>query len=186
MALFLAALVGLGFGGIDQYLGSLSAHPWLVDSSLLSAPWLLLPFIFGCTQRSSKRAIIIGCVVTAFALVGYFVMTLSPSEGVHLHGNVEPIVALLRSERFVIVGGIATAPLYGFLGFGWRTRRARASALLVGGAFCFEPLASALVGRLPRFTDVWVGEVCFGVFITALFMCARLLGRTSNSFDANP
>jgi hypothetical protein len=45
MVLFLAAIAGAGFGGADQYFGSLSAIPWLVDTSLLSAPWLSLPFL---------------------------------------------------------------------------------------------------------------------------------------------
>ena len=134
MVFLLAALVGAVFGGADQYLGSLSAIPWLVDSSLLSAPWLLLPFVFGCTQRSSKRAMVIGCVTTAFALIGYFVMTLSPVEGVHLHGSLAPVLGLLRSERTVIVGSVFTAPLYGFLGYEWRAKKAWVSALLVGGA----------------------------------------------------
>lgn len=167
MVFLLAALVGAGFGGADQYLGSLSAVPWLVDTSLLSAPWLLLAFLFGCSQRTPRRAVAIGCVATASALIGYFVMTLSPLEGVHLHGNLAPILALVRSERTVIVGGFLTAPLYGYLGFLWRTSKSWISAVLVGGAFCLEPLASALVGRLPQLRMVWVSEVAVGVLLTA-------------------
>jgi hypothetical protein len=34
----LVLLLAAGFGGADQYLGSLSAHPWAADVSLLSAP----------------------------------------------------------------------------------------------------------------------------------------------------
>jgi hypothetical protein len=181
MVFFLAALVGVVFGGTDQYFGSLSAIPWLVDSSLLSAPWLLLPFVFGCTQRSPKRAIVIGCVATAFALVGYFVMTLSPVEGVHLHGSLAPLLALLRSERTVIVGSVVTAPLYGFLGYEWRTKKAWVSALLVGGAFCLEPLALAIVGRLPQRTGVWVVEVCLGVVVSGYLAASRFLYRRSHS-----
>jgi hypothetical protein len=170
MVIVIAALVGLGFGGIDQYLGSIAAIPWLVDTSLLSAPWLLLPFVVGGTQRSSKRAIFIGCVATASALIGYFAMTLSPLEGVHLHGSIAPILALVHSEMSVIVGAVITAPLYGFLGFQWRTRRAWPSALLVGGAFILEPLATAAVGRLPERTIVWVVEIVVGVAMSAYFV----------------
>ncbi len=167
MVFILAALVGGAFGGVDQYLGSLAAVPWLVDASLLSAPWLLLPFLFGCSQSTARRGVALGCVATASALVGYFVMTLSPLEGVHLHGHFAPILALLRSECDVIVGGVVSAPLYGYLGFRWRTTKSWISAVLVGGAFCLEPLASALVGRLPQRTTVWVGEVAVGVLLTA-------------------
>lgn len=180
MVFILAALAGVAFGGTDQYLGSLSAIPWLVESSLLSAPWLLLPFVFGCTQRSTKRAMLIGCVTTAFALIGYFAMTLSPVEGVHLHGSLAPVLALLRSERTVIVGSLVTAPLYGFLGFEWRTKKTWVSALLVGGAFCLEPLASAFVGRLPQRTEVWVAEVCLGVIVTGYLSWSRVHHRRSH------
>jgi hypothetical protein len=181
MVFFLAALVGAAFGGADQYVGSLAAIPWLVESSLLSAPWLLLPFLFGCTQRSTRRAIVIGCVTTAFALMGYFVMTLSPAEGVHLHGSLAPVLALLRSQRTVIVGSVFTAPFYGFLGHEWRAKKAWISALLVGGAFCLEPLALAIVGRLPQLTDVWVAEVCLGLVVTGYLFRSRFLSRRSHS-----
>jgi hypothetical protein len=184
MVFLLAAFVGAVFGGTDQYLGSVSAIPWLVESSLLSAPWLLLPFVFGCTQRSAKRAMIIGCLTTAFALIGYFVMTLSPVEGVHLHGSIAPILALLRSERTVIVGSVVTAPLYGFLGYEWRTKKAWVSALLVGGAFCLVPLASAIAGRLPQRTGVWVVEVCLGVIVTSVLSWSRMAYRRSHSVQA--
>jgi hypothetical protein len=139
MVFLLAAIIGVGFGGTDQYLGSISAIPWLVDTSLLSAPWLVLPFVFGGTQRSSKRAISIGCVAAASALVGYFVMTLSPLEGVHLHGAIAPILALLHSEKSVVVGALVTAPLYGFLGFQWRTKRAWISASSSAAPFAWSP-----------------------------------------------
>jgi hypothetical protein len=178
MVFFLAAIIGAGFGGADQYVGSLAANPWLVETSLLSAPWLTLPFVFGCTQRTPKRAIVIGCAATAFALIGYFVMTLSPVEGVHLHG-VAPILDLVRSERTVIVGGVVTAPLYGLLGYEWRTKRTWISALLVGGAFCLEPLAAAAVGRLPQLTVVWVAELSFGIVVTAYLSWSRIRYRRS-------
>jgi uncharacterized membrane protein len=181
MMFFIAAVAGAVFGGADQYVGSLSAIPWLVDSSLLSAPWLLLPFLFGCSQRSPRRAVVMGCVVTAFALVGYFVMTLSPVEGVHLHGTLAPILALVRSEKTVIIGGVITAALYGFLGFTWRTTKSWICAVLVGGAFCLEPLASALVGRLPQQSVVWVLEIAVGVILTAYLLGSRVLHGTSTS-----
>jgi len=52
VALVLAALFGAG----DQYLGSFSMHPWMADVSLLSAPWLVLAFLAGWTQREPRRA----------------------------------------------------------------------------------------------------------------------------------
>jgi hypothetical protein len=163
MAFLIAALVGLLFGSIDQYLGSISHIPWLGEASLLSAPWLVLPFIFGCTQVRARRAVEIGCVTTALALVGYFIMTLTPWEGVHLNGNLGPILALLHSEARVIVGAAVTSPLFGYLGYRWRTTRAWWSATLVAGALCLEPLAAAAAGRLPQISAVWISEVSLGL-----------------------
>ncbi len=179
MTFVIAIIAGAVFGGSDQYVGSLSAIPWLADVSLLSAPWLVLPFIFGCTQRSSRRAVLIGCVATSAALVGYFVMSLSPLEGVHLHGSVAPVLALLHSQSKVIAGGVVCAPLYGYLGFKWRTTRAWISAILVGGAICLEPLASAAAGRLPRFTAVWIIEIVLGILVTGYLVWAGVLYRLS-------
>ncbi len=176
MRTWLAALLGLIFGAGDQYLGSRSAHPWLSDISLLSAPWLALPFVVGCAQKSARRAIVVGCVAVATALVGYFVMTLSPVEGVHLHGA-GPIIALLRSELAVELGAVITAPLYGYLGFRWSDTRAWLSAFLLGGALCLEPLATEFVDRLPAFSLVWMAEIILGVMVSLYFLRSGLLYR---------
>jgi hypothetical protein len=181
----LAVVVGLVFGGADQYAGSLAAIPWLTSSSLLSAPWLVLPFVFGCTQSVPRRAMLVGCVATASALLGYFTMTLSPIEGVHLGGSVSPVVGLLRSEAKVIAGGMLTAPLYGFLGQRWRTRRSWVSALFVAGAVCLEPLAEGAVGRLPRESAVWVIEVGCGVALATYFIFASGAHRRELAGDTS-
>jgi hypothetical protein len=178
-----AALLGLVFGAGDQYLGSRAGHPWLSDVSLLSAPWLALPFLVGSTQRTVRRAIVGGSVATVAALAGYFVMTLSPVEGVHLNGAA-PIVALLRSELAVELGGVVTTPLYSYLGFRWRESRAWLSALLVAGALILEPLATALVGRLPGVSVVWIAEMTVGVVASFYFVRVGLRYRRRGPRDA--
>src|SRR3954469_19399957 len=117
------------FGAADQYLGSLSAHPWGADISLLSAPWLVLPFVAGCTQREPKRAALLGLACTVSALVGYGLMTLSPVENAVL--NTQFVAGFVRSQGAVILGGLLTGPLFGWLGFRWRTERAWPGALLL-------------------------------------------------------
>jgi hypothetical protein len=184
VAFLVAVAVGVVFGGGDQYLGSLAAIPWLTSFSLLSAPWLVLPFVFGCTQLQPRRAMLIGALATGSALLGYFVMTLSPVEAVHLSGNSNLILGLLRSESRVIVGGVVTGPFYGFLGQRWRTTRAWLSAVLVAGAVCFEPLVESSIGRLPRPAPVWISEVTVGVIMTGYFLTARLANRRSIDSDA--
>ena len=150
MAVYLAAIVfGLMFGGADQYLGSrITLGPWASSVSAMSAPWLALPFVFGWAQLERRRAIVVGLTVTVAALAGYFAMTLSPVEGVALGRFPGDLVALARSNLRNIVGGLLTGPLFGALGWRWRTARSWASAALLAAAFCLEPVARLAVGQL--------------------------------------
>ena len=87
MVVVLALVLSAVFGAGDQYLGSLQgsghiwAAGWATDVSLLSAPWLVLPFIVGTTQRDPRRAALLGLACTYAALLGYLLMTLSPEIG---------------------------------------------------------------------------------------------------------
>jgi hypothetical protein len=157
VALVLAAV----FGGADQYLGSLSWHPWGADVSLLSAPWLLLPFLAGWTQRDPRRAALLGLACTVSAFVGYGLMTLSPVENAHL--SVASASAFVRSESPFIVASLFTGPLFGWFGYRWRTDRAWLGALVTAAAFCLEPLARIPAGYAIRFPAVWMAEVAAGV-----------------------
>ena len=176
----IAVLVGLLFGGVDQYLGSIASMPWATSVSLLSAPWLVVPFCFGCTQRTRSSALIIGLVVTYSALLGYGAMTLSPMEGVHLAQQHDAIRGLLHSERRFFIGGLLTGPLYGLLGHYWRKRRACLSAALVAGAVCFEPLAESAVGQLPHQSVVWLAEIAVGTAMAVYFAMAFTADRRSH------
>src|SRR5579875_1463884 len=134
-----ALLLAAAFGAGDQYLGSLAWHPWGADVSGLSAPWLLLAFLAGCSQTTQRRAALLGLACTAAALAGYWLMTDSPAEGArytlaHAHGFVVSNVP-------TIVGASVTAPLFGWFGQRWRTRRAVFGALVSAAALCLEPLA---------------------------------------------
>ena len=108
---FVAMAVAAAFGAGDQHLGSLSAHPWAADVSLLSAPWLVLAFAAGWTQREPRRAAFLGLICTVAALVGYALMTLSPVENAEL--KVKTVTGFVISESRVIVGGLRTGPLLG-------------------------------------------------------------------------
>jgi hypothetical protein len=169
---FVAVALSVAFGGADQYLGSLSAHPWTADVSLLSAPWLVLAFLAGWTQREPKRAALLGFACTASALVGYGLMTLSPVENAHL--TTQSAAAFLRSESRVVVGGLITGPLFGWLGNRWRNDRAWLGALAAAGAVCLEPLARLSAGEAIRFRTVWVAEVAVGLaMVTYVATTAR-------------
>ena len=93
-----AIVVGLLFGAGDQYLGSIDARSlWTVSASLLSAPWLVFPFLFGCSQLRAGRAIKVGLVATVAALSGYFLMIMLPFEGGQWSFNLPEIHGLLRA-----------------------------------------------------------------------------------------
>lgn len=167
IALFLSAV----FGAVDQYLGSLegSGHAWAAgwgaDVSLLSAPWILLAFAAGATQRDPKRAALLGLACTYAALVGYGVMTLSPVE--HAHMTFVTIRGFVYSERNVFIFGIFTGPLFGWFGQQWRSGKMLAGALLVAAAFCLEPLAKRFSLNPIRETSVIVAEIVAGLALVA-------------------
>jgi hypothetical protein len=178
MAVVLAVLLAFVFGGADQYLGSLLGHPWAADVSLLSAPWLALPFLVGWTQRDPKRAALLGLACTLSALLGYGLMTLSPIEGAEL--TVTTIRGFVLSSSPVILGGLITGPLFGWLGNRWRNDRAWLGALVVAVAFCLEPLARKIMngvvpaGHAISFRTVAVGEVVVGLAMVAYVVAAAV------------
>jgi hypothetical protein len=177
MAFVVAVLVGLVFGAGDQYLGSLPAANalgwWTISVSGLSAPWLILPFLVGVMQGRPWRGAVVGLVVTLAALAGYFAMTLSPMEGVRSHAS--ELRDLLGSNWMNEVGGVVMGPLFGWLGYRWRTRRSWIAATLVVGALCLEPLAVTAVGRgSGRSAWVWTVEVAAGLATGTWFLLAAL------------
>jgi hypothetical protein len=172
-----ALLLSAAFGAGDQYLGSLtgSGHLWAAgwssDVSLLSAPWLVLPFVAGATQRDPKRAALLGLACTYAALLGYGLMTVSPIENAHL--SVATVRGFLYSERAVFIGGIVTGPLFGWFGQQWRTRRAIAGALVTAAALCLEPLARRVSVNPIRYRDVWLAEVAAGLALATAVLVRR-------------
>jgi hypothetical protein len=187
VAYLLAVLLGLAFGTADQYLGSMSwLGPWTSTMAQMSAPWLLLPFVVGMTQQRPRRAMVLGLVVTAAALVGYFAMTYSPME-IHpwsLGRFTAGVIAVTTRGWYnpvYIVGGLVTGPLFGLLGERWRVRRSWVSAALVAGALCLEPLARWATGQLWPPAPVWTAEVASGAFVAALFAYALVAWRRASA-----
>src|SRR6185437_5872202 len=177
MGVVLALVLSAAFGAGDQYLGSLlgSGHVWAAgwasDISLLSAPWVVLAFVAGATQRDPRRAALLGLACTYAALLGYAVMTLSPVENAHL--TVASLRGFLVSERGVLVGGIVTGPLFGWFGQQWRTRRAVVGALVTAAALCLEPVARRVTIDPIQYRDVWLAEVAAGLALAAAVLAGR-------------
>lgn len=177
MGVVLALLLAAAFGAGDQYLGSLtgSGHVWAAgwssDISLLSAPWLVLAFVAGTTQRDPRRAALLGLACTYVALLGYGVMTLTPVENAHL--TFTTLRGFVVSERIVFFGGIVTGPLFGWFGWRWRNRRAIGGALVTAAALCLEPLVRRASANTIRYRDVWLAEVAAGLVLAAAALVRR-------------
>src|SRR5689334_24483942 len=131
-------------------------HPWGADVSLLSAPWLLLPFLAGCTQRTARRGAFVGFACVATALLAYGLMTLSPVE--HAQMTLRTVRGFVQSEARVLVGSVVTGPVFGWLGYRWRVHRAWLGALAPAAALVLEPAVHAI-----RFRDVAFAEVAAGL-----------------------
>ena len=176
-----AALI---FGAADQYIGSLSAHPLGADVSGLSAPWLVLPFISGAVQRTGRRAVAMGVACTLLALVGYTVMTFSPIENAHL--SIAGLTGFLRGGNFRwFAAGVLTGPLFGLLGYRWRTKGALWAGLAVAAIIVLEPAARHLYGNVIRSSDVATSEVCVGAAAGAA-MAMRWLVRQRSQRRSTP
>ena len=172
MVVVVALVVSAAFGAGDQYLGSMSWHPWAADASLLSAPWIVLAFLAGYTQRAPKRAALVGVACTGAALLGYGLMTLSPVENAVLTGR--SAAGFVQSEGRVILGALVTGPLFGWLGYRWRTKGDWLAAMATACLLCLEPPARFSAGDAIRFRAVWATEVAAGLALAlAVAVSAR-------------
>src|SRR5947209_4831310 len=80
MSVAIALVVSAAYGAGTQYLGA-RMPGWGPDVAKLSAPWLVIAFVAGTTQRTPRRGALIGFGATVAALTGYWLMTDSPVEG---------------------------------------------------------------------------------------------------------
>jgi hypothetical protein len=179
-AVALALLLATAFGAADQYLGSghVWGLGWPTDVSLLSAPWLVLAFVAGTTQRDPRRAALLGLGCTAAALVGYFLMTDSPAEGANY--SLANTRGFFVSEHVVLLGGAFTGPLFGWFGQQWRTRRAIAGALVTAAALCLEPLARRASIDPIRYRVVSLAEVAAGLALAGAVVLGRYALRAQD------
>jgi hypothetical protein len=151
------------FGGLDQYVGSLSAHPLATAVSLLSAPWLLVAFFAGSTQSTLRRAAVFGLASTYAALVGYWAMTLSPVEGAHMTAH--SVRGVVISQSLLVLGGLFIGPFFGGLGHLWRMGGRPEPAIAAALAVAAEPFAHAAAGSAFRVTSVAAAEIAAGLLM---------------------
>jgi Family of unknown function (DUF6518) len=173
MPYLLALVVGFAYGVADQYLGSLRPMlvlgSWTPTAAQVSAPWLLLPFLMGSTQRRPRPSLLAGLVTTLAMLGGYFAMTVNPLEGVPFAATPAGLLHLLPENGVYVLVGLVSGPVYGLLGQRWRTRRSLWSAAAFIGALCLEPWARETVGRLFAPSSVWAVETALGLAASVYF-----------------
>jgi hypothetical protein len=171
------AVLATAFGAADQFLGARAwvVGSWAIDASLLSSPWLLVAFLAGWSQPTAKRAAVFGFVCTIAALVGYWTMTLSPLEGAVV--TVRGVRGLVVGQSAYGLGALVSGPLFGWLGYRWRSQPDLMSALAVSLSVCCEPLAHAAVGTPINFDGVWAAEVVVGLLMM-LYVIAAAQRRT--------
>jgi hypothetical protein len=192
----LAIVLGFAFGALDQYLGTSHVTSrlgwWTITVSGMSAPWLIVPFLAGMTQERTRRAVLLGLVVTMSALAGYFAMSNSVFESVPVaHFWPRTVtMATTGANPLWIVGGVITGPIYAYFGHRWRVARSWVGAVLVTLALCLEPLGRAIggarfsAGGLNGSHAVWGAEVALGlaaavVFVSMLVSDRRAARRTA-------
>ena len=169
------------FGAIDQYVGSLTrvwAPAWQV--SALSAPWLVLPFLVGSTQRRPARAAVVGTVGTLVALAAYGAMTDSPIE--HAAFTMANYSAFVRSNLLWFMGALVTGPAFGWLGHRWRVARAPYAAAVTSAVVLLEPLVHLLDARgAAPIGVVLIGEIVVGLALGSWFAWGSGRSRSIDS-----
>ncbi len=184
--LILAA--AFAFGALDQYIGSLFSN-FATAVSGMSAPWLLLPFAAGAAQAirpgaAGSRAVWLraagfGLAATWLAVIGYILMIDSPMEGVH--PTVRVVTATVRSQWPWWLGGLVSGPLYGLLGWLWRSRRSWLSAALAAIPVLFEPVLGHFGFRLAIDVTASYAEAAAGLALAGYFWYFRRRVRQAHA-----
>jgi hypothetical protein len=161
------------YGAADQYLGSrIGLGEWTVAVSQMSAPWLAIAFFAGSWSQHHLRAMAMGTAITLAVVGGYFVMMLSPLEGVatnSINWSME-----FRSQLHIVLPALITGPLFGWLGLRWRRQRDLAPALLLAALFALEPVARIATDRLiDSHSLVWPAEAAAGAALALAAAAGR-------------
>lgn len=179
----MAIAAAMAFGGVDQYIGGRYSS-FATTISLLSAPWLLVPFAAGASQARTRQAAVLGVLATMAALAGYILMTVSPMEGVHM--DVHSLVESIRAQHLYVLGGLVTGPVYGALGQRWRARRSLLSAVLAVSTLLLEPFAGALGMTLDNNAAAYLAESATGVVLAGFFAVVVLRSRRGSPGTSQP
>ena len=148
------------FGAFDQWIGGRYNLFWTQVSYGLSALWLVVPFIAGFLMLNQRKAAVMGLCTTCVSILAYVLMIVSPMEGTHigpapthLHGTWNQLSFSLLAHSLSSQGqwfalAVVAGPVFGLLGYRWRTLRYWAYALPVALALVLEPPARWTLSRI--------------------------------------
>ena len=176
--LMVGVLTGLTFGRVMSLIPSphSSSIFWIGN---LCAPWLVIAFAAGASQRTAPRAALGGLLAESSCVFGFYASFLfhGPTAlGLPPNTSLQDFVipALTHWLRFIafwLVVATASGTVYGLLGHGWRRSAPVVTGLAVGLPFIAEPGLWTL--RDHQFKgpwSIWALEVVFGLLLTAILI----------------
>jgi len=198
------------FGAFDQWIGGRYNLFWKQVSIGLSALWLVVPFIAGFLMLNQRKAVVMGLCTTCLSLLAFVLMIVSPMEGTHigpapphLHGTWSQLSFGLLGHTLSSQGqwfafAVVAGPVFGLLGYRWRTFQYWAYALPVALALVLEPparwtLSRIGLGDIPYVPFRWPNdglaqraefvEFVLGLVATSLILC---FGAQRRKTEADP
>jgi Family of unknown function (DUF6518) len=160
----------------------------------ISAPWLLLPFFAGRTQRGVLRGAAIGADACLLACVGFYaaesiVLDLGP------HSWLTDLQLAVRAGRQYFLAAIICGPLFGVLGAAQPRWRRVLTAGVVGLTLIGEPPAVFLwlartgvapsdTGMVTAYPILWIGEMVLGLALM-IVVTLRSYGSLGRSRSAD-
>ena len=185
MLLVLFALAGALLGVVMQALPT-TADPGTFWVGNFSAPWAVLAFGAGWTQRSRGWAATGGVVAEVAILAGFYAFILvGPVVDPWAHFGPPPypgpltllgtgLAAWLWAIHAWIVQAIGGGALYGLLGRWWGQSRSIIAGAAIALPFLIEPLAWRVYdGLLKGPLVVWLIEIAVGIALLGSVLVAR-------------
>jgi hypothetical protein len=176
----LGVILGLAFGKAMSLIPSPhSGHVFWLGN--LCAPWLVIAFLAGESQRDPLRAATAGLLAEIACVVGFYAQFLFHGRSSLGLSDSTPFFhyALIDLRQwfvfvaFWLVIAVTSGVLYGLLGFWWRRSAPPVAALAVGLPFIAEPGLWALRDHELRGPSyIWVAEVALGVGLI-IFLLVR-------------
>ena len=160
MVVLAALTAAFLFGAFDQWIGARNNLFWTQVSNGLSALWLVVPFIAGFLMLNQRKAAVMGLCTTCLSILAFALMIVSPMEGTrfgpaptHFHGTWNQLSFSLLAHSLSSQGqwfafAVVAGPVFGLLGYRWRTFRYWTYALPVALALVLEPPARWTLSRI--------------------------------------